>query len=91
MMALVNVEIQREVERQLKDSLDKRFDVFSAQFTEQLALMGDRIENIEKSIIFIAKTVEKLLKQQDALSQKVSGMSIRLDKIEKHLGIEEIS
>ena len=38
MMVLANMEILREVERQLKESLDKRFDAFSAQFTEHLEI-----------------------------------------------------
>ena len=49
-MAIVNMEISREVERQLQDSLDIRFDLFSAQFTEQLALLNERIDELDKKI-----------------------------------------
>lgn len=50
-MSLGNVAIQREVERQLKESLDKRFDAFSAQFTEQLAEIDEKFTKVTLAIV----------------------------------------
>lgn len=59
-MALGNTEIiSREVEKQLSVSLDKRFDAFSAQFMEELALIGERIDKVDNRLDKLEQKFDK--------------------------------